>query len=151
MWFPDLGVATAIVTGEHVRAIGWLSTSHEFPKGDLPRHIVDRIESFCDLWGEGLSSLGWPIAMGPHTCEFCLDYHATGNCGAPAGDLLYVFPEMLHHYVCGHRYLPPPAFLEALMACPLPGTDDYHELATRFGEMRQSTLTEIEPATDFLG
>jgi hypothetical protein len=43
----------------------------------------------------------------------------------PSGDRLYFAPEMIAHYIERHEYAPPLDFVEAVLACPLPGTDGY--------------------------
>ena len=57
---------------------------------------------------------------------------ASGTFGVPAGDKIYYCPEMIAHYVADHAYLPPPEFVQAIMACPLPGTPEYADVAEPF-------------------
>jgi len=39
---------------------------------------------------------------------------------------------MILHYVKEHGYLPPADFVEAVMACPIPGSDEYRKAAKAF-------------------
>jgi hypothetical protein len=137
MWFQDLGTETMIASGPFVRAIGWLSDQHPFPTGDVPPEVLARIQEFCRQWGNGLDSLGWGLFFGFHECELCQQSMATGNVGVPAEELLYVFPEMLAHYVEVHRYAPPAEFVAAVMAAPLPGTPEYHAAVAPFREYEE--------------
>jgi len=41
---------------------------------------------------------------------------------------------MIAHYVKQHGYSPPPAFVAAVLACPLPGTPEYEAAARPFAE-----------------
>ncbi len=81
--------------------------------------------------------------MGPHQCELCHSFMASGNIGVPTGDLLYVAPEMLAHYITAHRYAPPAEFVAALMASPLPGTPEYHDAVARFRVYERARWSEL--------
>jgi hypothetical protein len=150
-WFPDLGSVAILASiphaamGPHVRAIGWLSFDHPYPTGDTPPAVLERIKQCCRLWREGQRSLWLPAALGAHECEWCQAFMAAGNAAVPAGELLYVFPEMLHHYVEVHRYAPPAEFLAAIMAAPLPGTPEYHDAVAPFRELDEQRLAAFYP------
>lgn len=132
MYFPDLGTRTQIASGAHVRAVGWLDAVHPFPAGELPAEAVDRIGAFAARWGESVDDLGWGVFAGSHRCELCSAAVASGNFGVPAGDILFVCPEMIVHYVTAHRYLPPGEFVDAILAASLPGSEDYASAVARF-------------------
>ena len=125
MHFPDLSQDTQIASGPFVRAIGWLGAGHLFPRGPATSEFLVKLRSYCAAWSKSTQALGWPIAMGPHTCEFCGTFRASGNLGVPGGDILFVAPEMLAHYVEVHSYAPPDEFVKAVVAAPLPGTAEY--------------------------
>jgi hypothetical protein len=131
-WFPDLGTFTMIERGNHVRAIGWLSAEHPFPVGDVPAEFLGRLQSFARAWGDSIDALGWPICCGGHDCELCGQCWASGNFGVPQGDLLFVAPEMVAHYVEAHHYRPPAQFITAVTESPLPGTDEYRAAVASF-------------------
>lgn len=139
-WYPDLGRVTMIDAGDHVRAVGWLSDEHPFPESDVPEDVVERIRTFAARWGEGVEALGWCLLAGPHNCELCGDFRASGNFGVPSADLLYVAPEMLLHYVEKHRYRAPEAFQAAILKSPLPGTDEYRSAVEPFRQLHQQLL-----------
>jgi hypothetical protein len=130
--FPDLGTATQIASGPHVRAIGWLSAEHPYAKGFAPLTFVDRLRFLCDQWGRSVEALHWGVFAGFHTCEFCKKFRRSGNLGVPAGTVLFVAPEMVVHYVAEHDYLPPQEFVDAVLAAPDPGTEDYRRAVQPF-------------------
>jgi hypothetical protein len=142
-WYPDLSNETLITSGPHVRAVGWLSSEHAYSTGDLPSLILEHIKTYCQHWGETLHALYWGLYMGFHTCELCEEFSSYGNVGLPAGELLYVFPEMLAHYVEKHQYLPPEEFIAALQTAPLPGTPEYYEAVASFREYERNRRREI--------
>jgi len=130
--FTDLDTTTQITRGPHVRAIGWLSAKHPYPKGSVSETFRDRLRSFCARWDDSVRALHWPVAGGPHTCELCDEFRAAGNFGVPAGAILFVAPEMVGHYVEKHGYLPPKEFVEAVLVAPIPGTSNYADAVKPF-------------------
>lgn len=135
--FPDLGTVTMIDAGEHVRAVGWLSDEQPFAVGDVPPEFLHRLRDFARRWCDSATALGWASFMGWHDCELCGGSVASGNFGVPYGDLLFVAPEMVPHYVEAHRYRPPDQFITALLESPLPGTDQYRVAVARFRRLHE--------------
>ena len=131
-WYPDLGTETMIDSGPHVRAIGWLSSKYPYPTGDVPTDVLERIKLHVQHWLQDQKALNWHSFRGLHQCELCQQFRSYGNIGVPAGEVLYVFPEMLAHYIEVHHYLPPAEFMAALMTSPLPGTPEYVEACLPF-------------------
>src|SRR5438045_7091489 len=105
-WYPDLGKETMVAYGDYVRAIGWLSNNHPFPSGDTPAWFLDLLETWCRSCNEIEGLLAWPLFCGPHKCELCHQYMAIGNIGVTAGEVLFVAPQMIAHYVKVHNYAP---------------------------------------------
>lgn len=131
-YFLDLGTESGIVCGPRVRAIGWLSSSHPYPRGEAsPTAFVAKLREVCAAWGGGLVDLGWPAAGGSHTCDFCGSFWASGNIGIPSLDVLYAAPEMVAHYVEAHGYLPPEEFVATVLACPMLGSPEYAMAVSR--------------------
>jgi hypothetical protein len=123
--------------GEHVRAVGWLSNNQPFPVGEVPPAFLRRLQEFTRKWGHSVDDLGWGVAMGMHSCELCGECMTSGNFGVPCGDLLFVAPEMVSHYVEVHRYRPPAQFITALMESPSPGTDEYRVAVAPFRRLHE--------------
>lgn len=124
--FEDLGTTTQIASGPHVRAVGWLSREQPFPSGAEPdAPFLAGLKRLCERWSDGIDALGWPVAGGPHTCELCGQFLASGNIGVPGRGVLFVAPEMAAHYVERHGYLPPSEFVAAVLVAPDPGSAAY--------------------------
>ena len=121
-----------VAVGEHVRAVGWLSNDNPFPRGDVPAEFVARLREFVALAAKSAEALWFPAFGGLHTCELCDQVHDGHNFGVPAGELLFVAPGMVAHYVEQHEYQPPPEFIAAVLASPLPGTMEYEAATAEF-------------------
>ena len=106
-------------------AIGWLEPEFSYTQGECVSAFAARLTVFARCWFKSIEALHGGVAMGKHTCGFCGKAHGSGTFGVPAGDTLYWCPELVAHYVAAHGYAPPPEFVAAVMACPLPGTPEY--------------------------
>ena len=118
--------------GERRIAVGWLHPDHDFPRGTAPPEFLAKLKRLAACWGDSVTALGWGVAMGFHTCEFCEKSHASGTFGVPAGEGIFCAPEMIAHYVEQHAYLPPEEFIAAVLACPVPGTEAYETAVESF-------------------
>jgi hypothetical protein len=123
--FPDMSTRTQIASSPFIRAVGWLSAAEPFATGDARPEFVTKLRTLATEWGASTVALGWPVACGWHTCELCGTFRASGNFGVPGDRVLYVAPEMVAHYVETHRYAPPDAFIDAVLACPRADTAEY--------------------------
>jgi hypothetical protein len=130
--FPDMSMATQITSAPFVRAIGWLATAAPYSMGDTPPEFVSKLRLLAKNWGASTSALRWGALAGPHTCEMCGEFRASGNFGVPDDTVLFVAPEMVAHYVEAHRYAPPDAFVAAVARCPVPGTPEYERAVQPF-------------------
>ena len=86
--------------------VGWLGSSAA-QVGDIDEDVAQRIAHFCEA----------PIMLtrGHHSCGLCNGFNGNGEVWIPGDDgRVYASPAMIAHYVKAHRYLPPPAFLEAV-------------------------------------
>lgn len=113
-------------------AVGWLHPDHPFPQADPAPDFLAKLKEYTARAGATARVLHSGAAGGYHTCEFCGRAHGTTNFGVPAGERIYHSPEMIAHYVEQHRYAPPPEFVVALMASPLPGTREYVDAVAPF-------------------
>lgn len=128
-YFEDLANECDVVAGPPIRAVGWLSSARPYSTGvvgererlALERHLVEPYEIVR--------------AMGPHSCEFCREHLESRNLMIPHGELLFVAPAMIGHYISAHAYLPPVEFLAAVVACPEQGSREYLELLEPFLEL----------------
>jgi hypothetical protein len=143
-FFPDLGTETQVAGGDFVQAVGWLYIEQPYPQGTVPPAFADRLRQFAGRWAESTQALGLPMSLGFHTCEFCGEARGYGNFGVPHGDVLFVAPEMIAHYVEAHRYAPPSEFIEAILKAPLPGTEEYRAAAERFRQRLERAAQETQ-------
>ncbi len=145
-WYPDLSSQTMVASGDHVRAVGWLSSDQPFQQGEISSEFMSKLDEFVRLAGRSADALSFPAFGGWHECEFCeppadpraLGPRGYGNFGVPDGDVLYVAPELVAHYVRVHSYQPPAEFVTAIMNSPLPDTPEYRLLAEPFARLRQA-------------
>ena len=98
-FFPDMGHESMVAAGDHVRAVGWLHPDHPFSKGEVPAEFLARLKEFVRLSSDSADALYLGAFGGFHTCEFCGQAHGIQNFGVPSGEMLYVAPEMVVHYI----------------------------------------------------
>jgi hypothetical protein len=110
----------------------------------VPAAFVARLRKFAELANESSDALWFGAFGGFHTCEFCQQNHDSRNFGVPVGDLLFVAPAMIGHYVEQHGYAPPAEFIAAVADSPLPGTDEYARLAEPFSRLHQQAWDRRE-------
>ncbi len=133
-WYPDMGRETMVAVGEHVRAVGWLSSNHPYTGGEVPAEFVDLLREFVRLASESAEALYFPVFCGLHTCELCDGVKDNRNFGVPSGEVLFVAPTMVVHYIEQHGYAPPPEFIAAVLTSPLPDTTECKSAVRIFGE-----------------
>ena len=108
--------------------VGWLDSSHPFPKGEVSSAALAAMEELAKF----------PVEehRGLHTCEICeppegLEPADIDNwrvwAGLPSGngeirvrfgDFTYAAPTLILHYIKDHGYCPPEEFLQALEESP---------------------------------
>jgi YqeY-like protein len=132
VWLPDMSTFPELV-GD-VRAIGWLESKYPFTRGSVPPEFLARLKQFEVHAGHSRKLLDLPPGLGDHICDFCPS--PTGNVydpetlghgyiGIPSGNVLFIAPQLLPHYIEKHEYAPPVEFVTAVLESPLPGTDAY--------------------------
>ena len=141
-WYPDMGRESMVAAGEHVRAVGWLSSAHPFPRGPVPPEFVLRLRELAANSHHCADDVYFGMLMGPHICELCGTAAESRNLGVPAGEVLFVAPAMVAHYVEQHGYAPPPEFIDAVLASPLPGTREYQAATRQFREMHKRQIEQ---------
>ena len=102
---------------------GWLDTLHPFTKGEVPPSF------FARLLEHAHAQRSWQpaYAMGSHECELCVRRRVREslNLWIPTPDALHYAPMMIVHYIESHMYRPPDPFIDAVMSCPLAGTEEF--------------------------
>src|SRR5690242_20464181 len=124
-YFPDMGCESMAAAGDHVRAVGWLHPGHPYTTGAVDDVVLARIKQFAAQSRQSAEALYFGAVGGVHTCEFCGGAQGAGNFGVPGGELLFVAPEMVVHYIEEHGYCPPAEFCDAVLRSPLPETEEY--------------------------
>lgn len=121
MYFPDLSPCRY-----YGLSVGWLELGHPYPQGRVPSGFLERLLERCrhpDIRHRGA-----------HFCEFCPSPQiAVAACVKelangeqvklfsgcirvhPLQGLAFVAPTMVYHYIEAHRYLPPEAFIRAVI------------------------------------
>lgn len=110
-------------------AAGWLSGGEDYAQGEIRPEEKARL---CALLPGCWDPFG-PNYRGQHTCELCSEARGQRNLFVPADGLIFVAPELVRHYVDAHGYLPPRAFLDAVLACPDMGSASYLSELIRAG------------------
>lgn len=147
-FFPDMGWESLVVSGDHIRAIGWLHPAYPYTKGEVPAEFLARLKEFTARNGDSAEALYFGAFGGYHTCEFCGQAHGIGNFGVPNGNLLFVAPEMVVHYVEEHGYRPPVEFVEAVLRSPLPDTEEYQLITEPFWHKHRETIKRMMNTSD---
>jgi hypothetical protein len=147
-YFPDMGCESLVAAGHHVRAIGWLHPDHDYSKGALSAEVLSRVKEFASLSGASAEALYFGAYGGYHACEFCGRAHGIGNFGVPSGDLLFVAPEMIVHYIEAHCYRPPPEFQDAVLGSPLPDSEEYQLITEPFWHLHRDAVRRIVQAAE---
>jgi hypothetical protein len=125
MYFEDLTPCSyGRAPSADVLSVGWLSRDHTFAVGPAPQPFVDALAE--------LASRPVNLYRGVHLCEFrpsppkvlseggipMIDplpgTAGNGEIHVTDGDLTYVAPVMVLHYVTAHSYLPPAQFIRAV-------------------------------------
>lgn len=126
-WIPDGAADTPFASGPGVFAVGWLSAFHPFRAGRSDARVADILDRM-------VANRRWlPVAAGGcQTCEFCAEARGAQALLIPAGEVLFVAPDLVGHYMRCHHYNPPESFSEAVRQCPEPGSRPYYDGLRRF-------------------
>jgi hypothetical protein len=136
-YYPDMGQQTQCIWHDNVRAIGWLEPGHPYTEGTVPAEFLARLRDFASRSVEPTAAAGFILFGCSYTCKFCGRAQGRFNFGVPAGDLLFVAPELVVHHIEAHGYAPPQQFIDAVMTAPLPGTPEYCAAVERFRKHRE--------------
>ena len=127
-WYADLGTECQLARGPDIRAVGWLSAHHEYPRGPVPPDFEDALRKhLSDPWQR-------VHAGGFHACELCRGepYRESLNLLIPTDTVIYIAPAMIGHTIADHDYLPPDEFIDAVLKCPPQGSPAYLERMEKF-------------------
>jgi hypothetical protein len=115
-YLPRLGRPTLL-------AIGWLERHSEFMRGSSSPEFFRKLCELCANPWEPVASAGH------HQCSLCQFEPPAfgGNVFIPHQGYIYVAPVGVVHYIAAHWYLPPQAFIQAVLACPPMRSLEYHK------------------------
>lgn len=150
-YYPDLSLFP--VSDQNVSskifAVGWLNNQYEYPRGSVSETFLERLWTFCR----------YPafVTRGFHHCEICLPVErnvkflenrhilkaqregVVVDLGCAEIDvfaengIIYHAPNLVYHYVLDHEYHPPEPFVQAVLTCPLPTTEEYKRILENLG------------------
>jgi hypothetical protein len=122
-WFEDLtpyAYLDETPTQPPTLNVGWLEDGHAFSTGDVPADFAERLAVLCE---HGTMNR----TRGLHFCDLCppppdddyeLDAYPSGSAEVRAvaeDGTRFAAPSLIFHYVTAHRYVPPQAFIEAVL------------------------------------
>jgi len=138
-YFDDLTECDYFGTecAQSLRAIGWLTKDKPFATGKTDSDAFARLKELMHASWQPM------ITLGVHECELCQFDSTCGNANlfVPNGNVIFVCPELIVHYIASHHYRPPDEFITAVTNCPLTSTMQYKKLFLESGGrplMRQS-------------
>ena len=118
-----------------VRSVGYLARGHSFTQGMTSEAFFDRLVVLVEQ-----PLRAW---LGYHTCDLGLcrlreqrghpefpykgrviGIGSTDIC-VPGDEEAYLAPSLILHYIRCHRYQPPSCFVNAVLKCPGPGSQEY--------------------------
>jgi hypothetical protein len=115
-------------------SIGWLEGHMPYTQGSVSSEVVQKIAAICAPSNTVATNMGY------QECSLCdtpklhhwegIPYGlGNGNFIVPGvGDTIYLFPNLILHYIRDHGYAPPAEFCEAVLQCPDPNSAVYREL-----------------------
>jgi hypothetical protein len=120
-YFPDLSPYTYdSCDGSQAVNVGWLEKGQPFPVGETSEDFRSKLAKLCQQAGRrrvGQIEV-YVGTCGIHECDFCSDPSAVSSTEIRIrGSMrVYAAPQLIHHYVAVHGYLPPSEFIDAVVA-----------------------------------
>jgi hypothetical protein len=118
-----------------VRHIGYLARGHYYTKGTTSEtffdHLVALVERPLGAWaGYHTCNLGW-CGLRLHPPQPTLRYKGRvlglgdTDIFVPGDEVVYWASSLILHYIRRHRYAPPSRFVNAVLNCPDPRSQEY--------------------------
>jgi hypothetical protein len=124
-------VLTATGWAVPLRAVGWLEYPHPFPVGTVAPDAVSKLIKLVQSTREKFPHYQF---RGVHNCSLCAAGGKAGPAAAgwsqenilvPGVNEIFAAPGGIVHYITDHDYVPPSAFLEAVVTCPDCASPEY--------------------------
>lgn len=130
-YFDDLTVCDYFGAeyAQPLRAIGWLTKDKPFAIGKMDPDAFAKLKELMQAPWQPM------VTLGVHECALCQFDAPCGNANlfVPNGNVLFVCPELIVHYIATHHYRPPDEFITAVTNCPLTSTMLYKKLFLESG------------------
>ena len=110
MYFADLSSYAYLGAEPSTLNIGWLDAWHRFPVGESSPEFIARLRTLVLTPAKQ--------TRGFHRCPFCSDPMARSSAEirvTSTSGIGYAAPVLILHYVEAHKYLPPTAFVAAVL------------------------------------
>ena len=119
MYFPDL---SPYFDYRMMLAIGWLDQFHDYAEGTVSADVPMQLSQLM-LMKKDVNKM-----RGTHKCPFCefpqvyigegdnkrllgmSEFWVPGK-----GEIIYVAPSLIYHYIVSHKYKPPQEFIDAVL------------------------------------
>ena len=90
--------------------VGWLESGCPFPIGATSESFHQALAMICRNRMNRM--------RGFQSCGFCKSesHRSSAEIRVAIRDRVFAAPELIHHYVVAHNYLPPDEFIEAVLA-----------------------------------
>jgi len=128
-----------------VLAVGWIEAGRPFSTGVTPRAVVEHLNEhlahskrlredsgitvfeacFCSIcWDAGVGN-SWDDWAEKRSCP-----EESANIYIPFQEGVYISPGLVIHYIQEHSYRPPDEFIENVLVCPSPNSEEYKNLVS---------------------
>lgn len=130
MYFKDLSPYTYKLSTpiKSISNIGWLDSSGNFSTGKVSDNFLSKLESI--IVGNTIFDASFNRIRGLHSCNICSEIGLevySGGCSEVlgmseilipdvSGNGYFASPSLIYHYISVHNYLPPKAYLNAVLS-----------------------------------
>lgn len=154
MWFADLSeydffgrMDSRRLFGEDYKtiptAVGWLENGKPYTIGKAPEGLVGKLREFIK------TRTITHMFLGIHECDLCEVELPPGYLNVIDGlgskttfiahkNKLYIFPDLIIHYIEAHSYLPPAEFIQAVLDSEPQETIEYFKRIRQNGILNKN-------------
>lgn len=93
--------------------VGWIEAPHDYPRGELPSPLVEKLDRLCRASRFHLTRGFQPCGI----CGDCEDGLGSAEIRLRGEGVVYAAPNKVAHHVAAHGYAPPAGFVAALERC----------------------------------
>lgn len=123
-------------------AVGWLEKNESLPTGSCSSLVIAKLTELRHQFEVAFPRYSF---RGLHECSMCdgeakLLHESHVNLFIPGKDVIYMTPSRVDHYIDMHSYGPPQDFIDAVLLCPDPRSNQYKTILTRLNRGQQPPL-----------